>query len=81
MKKVPFREKQKPSKTEDDAIGSNLLVPAFNALVETSGILTEGIEGGTLFSSHLYSVMVMEKHGARSFLGVRSIRQKGHTKS
>ena len=61
MKKVPVREKQKPSKTENDAIGSNLLVPTFDALVETSGILSEGIEGGILFSSHLYSVMVMGK--------------------
>ena len=68
MKKVPVREKQKPSKTENDAIGSNLLVPTFDALVETSGILSEGIEGGILFSSHLYS----SKQAAKNIRGVRS---------
>lgn len=45
MKKFPQREGRKPIRSETDSLASALL-PAFNCLAESSGVLSEGIENG-----------------------------------
>ena len=58
MKKIPNQDKRKPSKTDDDAAQPKLLVPMFDILVQTSGILSECIEKGSFTTHAFYSVLI-----------------------